>query len=165
MSNKSTLIKEIRVPLTHYAYNHPAEWVIGVHKEGDTYNIVTSEHEFCHVDEAIIQRIFEPIKHDLAQGFFNNFSMGSLIKDAEFLIGNGVYTSITGIKREGAAMATAYYLAEIVNRVLTDIPHDHLDRGMKHIKDNSQPPVYEWIDSYNKKTGLLEAQEGHTLTH
>ena len=165
MSKKETLIKEVRVPLTHYAYNPPAEWVIRVYKKGDAYSVITDEHAFCHVDEAIIQRIFEPIKHDLAQGFFNNFSMGSLIKDAEFLIGNGVYTSLTGIKREGAAMATAYYLAEIVNRVLTDIPHDHLDRGMKHIKDNSQPPVYEWIDSYNKKTGLLEAQEGHTLTH
>lgn len=166
MSKEKVLIEELRVPLTHHASTAISKWKIGVYQQGETYSVMTSEDKFCHIDEVIIERIFESVKHDLAQSFFNHYSMGSFVKGGELLIiGNAVFMTLTGIKRKGAALAAAYYLAEIVNRVLADIPSEHLDRSTNHIKNNSQPPVYEWIDLYNKNTGLLEAEECRKITH
>lgn len=166
MSIKKELVKEIKVPLTHDKNAARSKWKIGVYQQDETYSVITSEDTFCHIDEVIIERIFESVKHDLAQSFFNHYSMGSFVKGGELLIiGNAVCMTLTGIKRKGAALAAAYYLAEIVNRVLADIPSEHLDRSTNHIKNNSQPPVYEWIDLYNKDSGLLEAEEYRKTTH
>ena len=164
-TKKSILIKELQISLTHYDQNPPAVWTIGVYRKGNTYSVLTAENSFCHVDDQIISKIFEPVKNDLAQSFFNHFNLGSLVRDSEFLIGSGVHTSLTGIKREGAAMAAAYYLAEIVERVLDDMPKEHLDRNIDRIKNNKEPAVYHWIDSYNKRTSLIESSDGAALTH
>lgn len=165
MNKKSTLIKEMRVPITQHGNSITAQWVIGVYKKNGTYSISTSEHAFCHIDESIIQRIFDPIKHDLSQVFFNHHSQGSLSKDAELLIGSGVYTSLTGVKREGAALAIAYYLAEIVERVLAEVPDGYLDKSTKYFDDTMPPPIYEWIDAYNKRVGFIVSDAGESLVH
>lgn len=158
MSKKETLIKEVRVPLTHYQGDPRAEWVVQVHELNTEYRVITEECNFNRADNDIISKILTPLEPVLNAEFDEMLKTGALKKSAELHGGCSAHSLLTGIKRESAAIGIACWLVEKVERVLADIPREHLDREVLIHSGSEKPELFEWIDAFNEKAGLADRE-------
>ena len=154
MSKKETLIKEVRVPLTHYQGDSRAEWVVQVYELNTEYRVVTKECNFNNTDNEIISKILTPLEPALNAEFDEMLKTGALKKSAELHGGCSAHSLLTGIKRESAAIGVACWLVERVERVLADIPREHLDREVLINSGSEKPELFKQIDMFNEKLGL-----------
>ena len=154
MSKKETLIKEVRVPLTHYQGDPRAEWVVQVYELNTEYRVATEECNFNNTDNDIISKILIPLESILNADFDEMLKTGALKKSAELHGGCSAHSLLTGIKRESAAIGVACWLVERVERVLADIPREYLDREVLINSGSEKPELFKSIDAFNEKLGL-----------
>ena len=154
MSKKETLIKEVRVPLTHYQGDPRAEWVVQVYELNTEYRVATEEYNFNNTDNDIISKILIPLEPILNAEFDEMLKTGALKKSAELHGGCSAHSLLTGIKRESAAIGVACWLVERVERVLADIPREYLDREVLINSGSEKPELFKSIDAFNEKLGL-----------
>ena len=154
MSKKETLIKEVRVPLTHYQGDPRAEWVVQVYELNTEYRVATEEYNFNNTDNDIISKILIPLEPILNAEFDEMLKTGALKKSAELHGGCSAHSLLTGIKRESAAIGVACWLVERVERVLADIPREYLDREVVINSGSEKPELFKSIDAFNEKLGL-----------
>ena len=154
MSKKETLIKEVRVPLTHYQGDPRAEWVVQVYELNTEYRVATEECNFNNTDNDIISKILIPLEPILNADFDEMLKAGALKKSAELHGGCSAHSLLTGIKRESAAIGVACWLVERVERVLADIPREYLDREVLINSGSEKPELFKSIDAFNEKLGL-----------
>ena len=154
MSKKETLIKEVRVPLTHYQGDPRAEWVVQVYELNTEYRVATEECNFNNTDNDIISKILIPLDPILNADFDEMLKAGALKKSAELHGGCSAHSLLTGIKRESAAIGVACWLVERVERVLADIPREYLDREVLINSGSEKPELFKSIDAFNEKLGL-----------
>ena len=133
--SKVKQVYRARVPVTHYKGDGRAEWTIGVQKIGRTYSVYGDEYAFCHIDDNIIETVFEPYVDDLREMFYGFAETGSITKKAEWTNIGSAVTYLSGIKNEETALQLAKWLESVASNAIQSIPTDKLDRDVMLYKD------------------------------
>lgn len=132
---KSNIIYEARVPVTHYQGDGRAEWVVKAIKSGRTYSVFGDEYAFCHIDNDLIDAIFESYEEDLIEMFYGFGDTGSITKNAEYTNAGSANTYLSGIKNKDTALQLAKWLEAVASNALSMIPTEKLDRSEILYKD------------------------------
>ena len=65
MSKNAKVVKEIRVPLTHYQGEPRADWLIKVYEVSNGYGVLAEGHNFGPFDDMLLKKILSPFKAHL----------------------------------------------------------------------------------------------------